>query len=122
MNLVPDFFRILEIDRINLEQGEIAFPLLGTADYAFDGVASTQAEPANLRRRDVYIIGTGEIVGVGGAKKAEAILKHLDYTFACNLYVATRQLLENREHQFLLAHNRGVLDFVLLGERKQFGR
>ena len=31
------------------------------------------------------------------------------------------ELLEDREHQLLLAHGAGVLDLVLFGEGEQFG-
>ncbi len=51
MNLVADFLRVLEIDRIDLEQREIALAFFRTADQAFHRIARAQAEPANLRRR-----------------------------------------------------------------------
>ena len=59
MDLVPDLLRILEIDGVDLEQGEIALALLGAADRAVDRVAGAQAEPPDLRGRDIDVVGTG---------------------------------------------------------------
>ena len=122
MNLMPDFFRVLEIDRIDLKQREIALAFLGTADQTFHRIAGAQAEPANLRRRDINIVGTGQIIRIGRAQEAEAILQDLDDAFADDLDVAAGQLLENCKHQLLLAHDRSVLDFVFFREGKQLGR
>ena len=122
MNLVADFFRVLEIDRIDLEQREIPLAFLGTADQAFHRIARAQAEPANLGRRYINIVGSSQIIGVGRPQEAEAVLQHLDDAFADDLDVAARQLLENRKHQLLLAHDRSVLDFMFLREGEQFGR
>ena len=122
MDLVPDLLGILEIDRVDLEQGEIALAFLRAADQALDRVAGAQAEAADLRGRDVDVVRAGEVVGVGRAQEAEAVLQHLDDAFADDLDLAARQLLEDGEHQLLLAHDRGVLDLMLFGEGQQFGR
>jgi len=39
MNLVPGFFGVFEIDRVDLEKGKIALAFFRTADLTFDGVA-----------------------------------------------------------------------------------
>ena len=122
MNFMPDFFRILEIDRIDLKQREIALPFLGTANQPFHRIAGAQAEPADLRRRNINVVGTGQIIRIGRAKEAEAILQDFDDAFANDFDVAARQLFQNREHQLLLAHDRSVLDFVFFREGKQLGR
>ena len=66
--------------------------------------------------------GPGEIIRLGRAQEAEAVLQHLDDAFADDLDLAAGELLQDRKHQLLLAHDRSVLDFVLFGEGKQFGR
>ena len=66
--------------------------------------------------------GPGEIVGVGRAQEAEAVLQHLDHAGAGDLDVAGGQLLQDGEHQLLLAHGAGVLDLELLGEAQQLRR
>ena len=122
MDLVPDLFRIVEIDRVDLEQREIALAFLRAADRPFDRIAGLQREAPDLRGRDVDIVGTGQIVGVGGAQEAEAVLQHLDHAVADDLDILRGQLLQDREHQLLLAHDAGVLDLERFGESDQLGR
>ena len=122
MDLVALLLGVLEIDGVDLEQREIALALLRAADLAFDRVAGAQAEAADLRGRDVDVVGAGEIVGVGRAQEAEAVLQHLDHAGAGDLDVTGGQLLQDREHQLLLAHGAGVLDGDLLGEAQQLRR
>ena len=62
MNLVLLLFRIFEIDVVDLEQREVALAVFRTADRAVDGIAGAQGEAADLRRADVDVVGTGEIV------------------------------------------------------------
>ena len=116
MDLVADLLRIVEIDRVDLEQREIALAFLRAADRPFDRVAGLQREAADLRGRDVDVVRTGQIVGVGRAQEAEAVLQHFDDAVADDLDVLRGELLEDREHQLLLAHDAGVLDLELLGE------
>src|SRR5690606_71167 len=52
----------------------------------------------------------------------EAVLKHLDHAFADDLDVLGRELLQDREHQLLLAHHAGVLDLERFSEGDQLGR
>ena len=65
--------------------------------------------------------GTGQVVRIGRAQEAEAVLQHLDDAGADDLDLARRQLLEDGEHELLLAHRARVLDLELLGEGDEFG-
>ena len=114
--------RVLEIDRVDLEQREIALALLGAADDALDRVAGAQPELPDLRGRDIDVVGPGEIIGVGRAQEAEAVLQHLDDALADDLDVAARELLQDREEQLLLSQERGVLHLMLFREGQQLGR
>ncbi|GCC49017.1 hypothetical protein chiPu_0033059, partial [Chiloscyllium punctatum] len=49
IDLVLRLFRVFEIERVDLQQREIAFAFLRAADVAFDRVAGAQAETADLR-------------------------------------------------------------------------
>ena len=122
IDLVARLFGVLEIERVDLEQREIALALFGAADVAVDGVAGAQAEAADLRGRDVDIVGAGQIIRFRRAQKAEAVRQHLDHAFADNVGLARRELLEDAEHQLLLAHGRGVLDLKLFGKRDKLCR
>ena len=120
VDLVADLLGLLEIDRVDLEQREIALALLRGADQAFDRVAGAQAEASDLRGADVDVVGPGEVVGIGRAQVAEAVLEHLDDAEADDLDLAAGELLEDGEHQLLLAQGGGVLDLVFLGEGDEF--
>ena len=106
---------------LHLQQREITFAFLRAADHALDRVAGAQAEASNLGRRDVDVVRARKVIGVGRAQEGEAVLQHLDDAFADNLDIAARELLEDREHQLLLAHDRSVFDFVLFGKGEEFG-
>jgi hypothetical protein len=122
VDLVLDLLRVLEVDRVDLDQGEVALAVLGAADRALHRVAGAQAEAADLGRRDVDVVRTRQVVRVVRAQEAEPVLKHLDRTGADDLGLVGRELLQDREHQLLLAHGRGILDLDLLREGDEFGR
>ncbi len=56
---VADLVRILEVDGVDLEQREVALAFFRAADLAVEGVAGAQAEAADLRGRDIDVIGAG---------------------------------------------------------------
>src|SRR6476620_5129781 len=122
IDLVLGLFRIFEIERVDLEQREIAFAFFRAADVAFDGVAGAKAEAADLRWRDVDVVGAGQVVGIGRAQKAEAVGENLNDAFTDNVDFLDRELLENGEHQLLLTHGAGIFDPVLYRERDELGR
>ncbi len=122
IDLVARLFRVLEIERVDLEQRKVAFAFLRAADMTVDGIARAQAETPDLRGRDVDVVGSRQIIRFRRAQKAEAVRQHFDDTFADDVGLARRELLEDAEHQLLLAHRRGVLDFKLLGKGDELGR
>src|SRR6202035_2341879 len=85
IDLVLGFFGIFKIQRIDLEKGKIAFAFLRAADMAFDGIAGTQSEAADLRGRNVDVVGARQIVGVRRAQKSKAVGENLDDAFADNV-------------------------------------
>ena len=66
--------------------------------------------------------GPGQVVRFRRAQEAEAVGEHLDHAFADDVGFAHRELLEDAEHQLLLAHGAGIFDLELLGERDKLGR
>ncbi len=60
---------------LTLSSAKYRSPLLGAADLAFDRVAGAQAEAADLRGRDVDVVGAGQVVGFRRAQEAEAVLQ-----------------------------------------------
>ena len=93
MDLVAGLLRVLEIDRVALQQREIALAFLGAADHAFDRIAGSEAEAPDLRGRDIDVVRTRKIVGVGRAQEGEAVLQDLDHAFADDLDIEARELL-----------------------------
>ena len=121
VDLVPGLFRVLEVDCVAFEQREISFPLLGAPDDAFDRVAGSEPEPPDLRRRHVNVVWAWKIVGVGRSQEGKSVLQNLDHALANNLNLDAGELLEDREHQLLLAHDRRVFDVVLFRKRQELG-
>ena len=122
VDLVAGFLRVLEVERIDLEQGEVAFAFFGAADMAVDGVAGAQPEAADLRGRDVNIVGPRQIVRLWRAQEAKTVRQNFDHAFADNIGLARRELLEDAEHQLLLPHGRSVLDLELFGKCNELSR
>ena len=122
MDLVADLLRVFEIDRVDLEKREIALAFLRAADRAFDRIAGLQREAADLRGRDVDIVRAGQVVRIGRAQEAEAVLQDFDDAFADDLDILRRELLQDREHQLLLAHDARILDLERFGKRNEVGR
>ncbi len=116
MDLVALLFGIVEIDGVDFQQGEIALALLRAPDLPFDRIAGAQAKPSYLAGADIDVVGTSQIVGVGRAQEAEAVQQHLDHANAGDIDVTGRQLLEDREHELLLAQGARILDLDFFGE------
>jgi hypothetical protein len=102
-------------------QREVALALFRRADLALDGVAGAQPEAADLRGRDVDVVGARQVIRFRRAQEAEPVGEDFDDAFADDVDFLGRELLEDREHLLLLAHGRGVLDRVLFRKGKQFG-
>ena len=119
VDAVTDLVGVLEVDVVDLEEGEVPLPFLGAADLAFDGVTGAKAEAAHLARADVDVVGAGKVVGLRRAEEAEAVLQDLEDTDAEDRDIVLGQLLQDREHHVLLAQKRRVLDLELFGGGEQ---
>ena len=106
----------LEVDRFDLDQREVPLPFLGRPDLARDGVAGLQVELADLRRRDVDVVGARQVVVVGGAEEAEAVGQHLEHAFREDEAALLGLRLEDLENQLLLAHAGRAGDVQVLGD------
>ena len=61
-DFIPGDGGVFEIDRLHLEEGEVALPFLGGPDLPRDGVAGAQVEPPNLGGRHIDVIRPGQVV------------------------------------------------------------
>ena len=114
-----DRLGVLEIDRVDLEQGEIALALTRAAHRAVHRIARPQPEAADLRRRNVDVIRAGQIVGVRAAQEAETVRQNLQDAVGDDFDLLLGQGLEDGEQQVLLAQVGGVLDLKPFGEGDQ---
>ena len=102
--------RRLEVDRLDLDQREVALALLRRPDLPGHRVAGVQVELADLRRRHVDVVGAGQVVVVGGAEEAEAVGQHFEHALGEDQAALLGAGAEDLEDQLLLAHARGAGD------------
>ena len=93
-----------------MEQGEEFFVFVRGADATVDGIARAQVEAFDLRRRNVDIVGAGEIVIVGRPQKTEPLGERFEHALAPNLAALSRLRLEYAVDEFLPAEVGGVFD------------
>ena len=107
-DLVARFFGRLEVDRVDLDEREVALALFGRTDLPGDGVAGTQVEAPDLRRRDVDVVGAGQVVVFRRAQEAEAVGQALQHAFGEDEAALLGLRLQDLEDQFLLAEAGGA--------------
>ena len=120
-NFVAGDFGIFEVDGFDFDQSEVALAIFGRANLAGDGVAGAQVEFANLRRRNVDVVGAGEIVVLRGAEKTETVGEAFEDAFGEDEAVLFGLGAEDLEDQFLLAHAAGAGDVEFLGDLGEIG-
>ena len=121
-DLVAGDLRVLEVDRLDLDQREVALAFLRRADLAGDGVAGAQVEAADLRRRDVDVVRARQVVVLGRAQEAEAVRQALSTPSAKIRPALLGLRLQDLEDQLLLAHAGGALDAEVLGDLGELAR
>ena len=111
---------VFEVDRFDLEEGEVSLAILGGPDLSGDRVAGAEVEPADLGGGDVDVVGAGEVVVIGCAQEAEAVGEGFENAFAVDHPVLFRMGLQQGEDQLLFAHARSALHLQFLGQLRQF--
>src|SRR6267378_4033152 len=114
-------FGDVAVDLVDLDQREVALAVLRRADLALDRVAGVQVEAADLRRRDVDVVGARQVRGLGRAQEAEAVGQHFERAVAEDRLALLRRVLQHGEDQVLLAHPVGTFDAVCHGHLDQLG-
>ena len=122
VDLVLLLLGVFEVDRVDLEQREIALAVLGSADRSVDRVAGAQREAADLGRADIDVVGARQIVRFRRAQEPEAVGQNLDDARAGDFDLLLGELLEDRKHHVLFAHRARVFDLEFFGELEQGGR
>ena len=114
-------FRRFPVDLVDLDQGEVTLAVLGRPDLAFDRVAGVKVEAADLRWRDVDVVGPRQVAGVGRAEKPESVRQHLQRSIAEDAFAFFRLVLEQRENEVVLAQAVRAVDLVGVGDFDEFG-
>ena len=114
-DLVAGFLGRLEVDGVDLDEREVALAFLGRADLAGDGVAGAQIEAADLRGRDIHVVGAGQVVVLGRAQEAEAVGQAFEHAFGEDQAALLGLGLQDLEDQLLLAQSGGAGHVHVLG-------
>jgi hypothetical protein len=108
------------VDLVQFGKGKVALAVLGCAHFTFDHVAGVQVEAPHLAGRDVDVVGAGGVAGIRAAQEAEAVRQDFQHAIGEHLLAGAGALLDDREHQFLLAHAARVFDLELFGLLQDF--
>src|SRR3989442_1764028 len=111
----------LEVDRLDLEEREVSLGVLRRADLAGDRIAGAQVEAPDLRRRDVDIVRSGQVVVVRSPQGSESIRQDFQEAFRVDSPHLLGLRLEDLEDQLLLAQPAHALDVELAGDGVEVG-
>ena len=120
-DFLGEVVRVVAVDRLDAQQGEVSFVFLRRANRAGHRVAVAEAEAANLARRDVDVVRAGKVVVVGAAEEAETVGQDLQRPLAVHQPLELHPLLEDAEDQLLLLEAADVGDLFHLGGGDQLG-
>ena len=120
-DLVARFFGRLEVDGFDLDEREILFAFVRRAHVAADGVAGLEVEFADLRGRDVDVVGAGQVVVIGGAEEAVAVREDFEDALGEDVAFFFALRLEDFEDEVLLAEAAGAGDFESARDAAELG-
>ena len=113
---------MLEVHRLELDQGEIALTLLPRlAHLTRNGVASAQVEAPDLAAGDVDVVRPRQVAVLRRAQEPEAVRQALEYPFGEQQSALLRLRLQDLEGQLLPGHAGGADDLQLVGQLEKVG-
>ena len=121
-HLVFRVFRIAKVDLLDLGNREIILVLAGGLNDALHRVTGAQRILADHVRRNINVIGAGQIVCLGRAQETKAVLQHFQHPIPTDDPFFIRTFTQDREHDVPFAHSRGVLDLELFSDSHQLFR
>ena len=95
--------RALEVDRLHPQQREVALAVLGRPHLPLDGVAGAQIEALDLGRRNVDVVGAGQVVVVRGTQEPIALGQNLQHAGGEDQPVLVGLGFKDLEDQVLLS-------------------
>ena len=120
-DLVARLLGRLEVDRLDLDEREVALAVLRRPDDAGHRVAGVQIELADLRRRDVDVVGAGQVVVVGRTQEPEAVGQRLEHALREDQPALLGPRPQDLEDQLLLAHAGRARHLEVLADLGQLG-
>jgi len=119
-DLVARLLGPLEVDGVDLQEGEVFLPFLRRPHFAGDGVAGPEVEAADLRGGDVDVVGPREVVVIDGPQEPEPVGEGLEHPFAVDGPVLFGLGLQDGEDEVLPAHAACAGHVEFLGQDRQF--
>jgi hypothetical protein len=107
------------VDGLDLQQCQVALPLLGRPDLAEDRVAGSEVEALDLGRRHVDVVGTVQVVPVLTAQEAVPFGQDLQDAFAAQDRVGVQEALFDPEDEVLLPEPGVVVNAQVVGQLVQ---
>src|SRR5205814_3345371 len=83
-NFLARDVRMFEVDRFDFDQREVTLALFRRTHLTGDGVARAEIKSANLRRRNVNVVGTRQVVVLRRAKESESVRQALKHPLGKN--------------------------------------
>src|SRR6266851_5125048 len=118
-DLLARAFRRLEVDGLDLDEREVPLAVLRRPDLAQHGVSRVKIEFPDLRRRDVDVVGAGQVVVVGRPEEAEAVGQRLEHALRKDQAALFGARLEDLEDELLFAHAGCARHLELLGDLRE---
>ena len=112
---------MLEVDRLDLDQGEVALSLLRRTDLAGDRVARFQSELPDLGGGDVDVVRSGEVVVLRRAEEPESVGQDLQNPLGEDQAEPLGLRLQDLEDQLLLPEGGGTFHVELLRDLQELG-
>ena len=106
------------VDRLDAQQAEVLLALLRRPHLAGDEVAGAQAEPADLRLRDVDIVRPGQEALL--PQEAEAVLDDIEHAGAEDVALLLRLRLQEAIDEVLPPQSRRVRQPPIVRHLQQF--
>src|SRR5687767_11746472 len=120
-NFLARLVRRFEVDRLDFDQREITLAFFRRANLAANRVAGAQVKLAYLRRRDVNVVWTRQIVVLRRPEEAEPIRQGFQHTFREDETALFRLGGEYFEDELLLTHARSAGHIHALGNLRELG-
>src|ERR1051326_6709843 len=96
--------------RLDLEQRKETFLVLGWTNLPGDDIACLQIEAANLRRRDVYVLGTRQLIVARRTQESETVRQDFQHALAEHQTATLGIGTQDAEDEFVLLEGADALD------------